>query len=151
MGQEWVTVKEACGILGMSERTLRRHIQQGKVKSRVKDKRRYVLIEVNDIADHGRDHVNGIDDHDQDHDNVKQSESQSELVQQLRSENEYLRTQVESLQKEMSESRERSDTLILNLTRQFENSQRMIESSQMKAKRSLWSRLISLFVEIDSR
>jgi len=128
---QWVTVKEACGILGMSERTLRRHIQQGKIKSKVTDKRRYVLIGNDDIVDHDQDHVNDIDDHV----NVEQSE----LVQQLRSENEYLRTQVESLQKEMSESRERSDTLILNLTRQLENSQRMLEVGQKH--RSWLSRL----------
>jgi hypothetical protein len=63
-------------------------------------------------------------------------QADTSLVQQLKSENEFLRDQVKALQKELSESRERSDTLILNLTKNLEQSQRMLESSEMKRKQS---------------
>ena len=39
---EWVTIKEAVGILGMSERTLRRHIAEGKIESHLEGGRRLV-------------------------------------------------------------------------------------------------------------
>jgi uncharacterized coiled-coil protein SlyX len=41
---EWVTIKDAVGILGMSERTLRRHIAEGKIESRLEEGRRYVSV-----------------------------------------------------------------------------------------------------------
>jgi transcriptional antiterminator len=123
MGQ-WVTVKEASVILGMSERTLRRHIQQSKVKSRVTDKRRYVLIGNDDMVDHDQDHVSDIDDHV----NTEQGELQSGLIQQLKSENENLRKQVDQQQ-----------AIIMQLSR---NQQLMLESAeQKKARQSWWSRL----------
>lgn len=123
MAGKWLTILEAGQVLGISERTLRRHIKEGRIKSKVKDNRRLVLVSVTD------DHVSDMTDHDQDHDSVKQSESQSELIQQLKSENENLRKQVDQQQ-----------AIIMQLSR---NQQLMIESSEMKRKwvRGWFSRL----------
>jgi len=115
MAGKWLTILEASQILRTSERTIRRHIKEGRIKSKLKNNKRLVLMDM-------------TEDHDQDHVNVEESKSQSGLVEQLRSENQYLRSQVEGLQKELSGSRERSDTLILNLQRQLEQSQRMLEA-----------------------
>ena len=52
-----------------------------------------------------------------------------------------LQEQLSETQKESGEAKERSDTLLLNLQRQLEQSQMMLESSQAKQRRSWWSRL----------
>jgi len=142
MAGRWLTIKEASQVLGTSERTIRRHIKEGQFKSKLKNHRRLVLVDM--TMDHGQDHVS-----------VEESQPESGLVEQLRSENQYLRSQVETLQrqveasqKEISESRERSDTLILNLQRQLEQSERMLESAEMKRdRRGWWSRLWKRKVE----
>jgi len=51
-------------------------------------------------------------------------------------------TQIERLQSELSESRQRSDTIILSLTRQFEEQTKMLEDMR---QRSLWSRVKATF------
>jgi len=131
MSGRWVTVKDACHALDMTERTLRRHIQQGKIKSRVEDRRRYVLVEDTDTGDH--DSVHGVDmtDHNPDHVNGAESEYQSELIQQLKSENEYLRSQVEEKDQQINQQQ----AIIMQLSR---NQQLMLESSQMKERRGGW-------------
>ena len=45
---DWVTVKEAVGILSMSERTIRRYIAEGKLKSRLENGRRLVYVNQHD-------------------------------------------------------------------------------------------------------
>ena len=45
---DWVTVKEAVGILGMSERTIRRYVAEGKLLSRLEDGRRLVCVNRHD-------------------------------------------------------------------------------------------------------
>jgi hypothetical protein len=45
---DWVTVKEAVGILGMSERTIRRYIAEGKLRSRLENGRRLVYAKGHD-------------------------------------------------------------------------------------------------------
>ena len=48
MGQEWVTKAVACQVNGISERTLRRWIYEGKIQSKREENRFFVLV---DIAD----------------------------------------------------------------------------------------------------
>jgi len=45
---DWVTIKEAVGILGMSERTIRRYVAEGKLKSRLENGRRLVYVKQHD-------------------------------------------------------------------------------------------------------
>jgi hypothetical protein len=60
--------------------------------------------------------------------------TQSVLLEQIRSENEHLRQQltekdkqIEGLQTQLQDTSERHDTIILQLTRQLEQSQRLLE------------------------
>ena len=45
---KWVTVSQASVILGMSERTVRRHIAEGKIEAKLEGNRRLVKVEVID-------------------------------------------------------------------------------------------------------
>jgi excisionase family DNA binding protein len=136
MGQEWVTVAQACRIYGVSRRTLTRWIKQGKLESKIDGNRRLVLT--SDIG-HGET-KQGHDDS-----SMSQDMSQQELIKQLRSDiaslEKQLETkdkQIEELQKELSEHSQRTDSIIMQLSR---NQQLMIESTEQKVGRSWWSRL----------
>lgn len=54
------------------------------------------------------------------------SDQSAAVADQLRSENEYLKERIQ----ELESARERSDTIILQLTRQLEQSQRLLEHHQ---------------------
>ena len=106
-----MTIQEAFQRLGKSESTIRRWIKQGKLTTTlVKGVNQIPDDQVNDIADGS---VN-------DRAATGQMTAQDKLIDQLQSEVEYLRS-------ELKETKERSDTIILNLTRQLENQQLMLE------------------------
>ncbi len=141
MANEWVTVTQACLKYGVSRRTLTRWIQQGKVESKLDGNRRLVLA--SDVR-HGET--------DQGHNDSGMSKdvSQQALIEQLRSEIARLEKQLDAKDKQI----EREQMISMQLSRNIsEHKERILEleSSQMKVKRSRWSRLISLFVELDSR
>ena len=56
---DWVTIKEAVDILGLTERTIRRYVSEGKIASRLENGRRLVHISghVNNTGEHDN-HVN---------------------------------------------------------------------------------------------
>ncbi len=110
MAEKWLTVAEAGHALGIAERTLRRRITEGKVKSKLENNRRLVFVEVQEEA--GPEQAQS-----------DMPEGTRELVDQLKQENEYLR-------EELRQTRERSDTIILRLTQQ---NQLMLED-----KRASW-------------
>ncbi len=123
MSSEWVSMKQACDILDISISTLRRRIDNGEIESKLEGKRRTILIH---------------------HDTSSDTSTKQEATQTDTSFTEQLKHQIESLQKqldtregeaaklqeELSQSRERSDTIILQLTRQMEQSQRLLEYNQ---------------------
>jgi len=124
MGQEWVTVSQACLTYGVSRRTLTRWIKQGKLKSRLDGNRRLVLI--SDVR-HGET--------DQGHDDS--GVSQQALIEQLRSEIARLEKQLETKDKQI----EREQMISMQLTRQIE-SQRMLEApKERRGVREWFSRL----------
>lgn len=120
MSSEWVSMKQACDILDISLSTLRRRIDNGEIESRLEDNRRSVLIH-----------------HDTSSDSSAKQEAaptDTSFVEQLKYQIESLQKQLDTregevakLQEELSQSRERSDTIILQLTRQVEQSQRLLE------------------------
>jgi predicted site-specific integrase-resolvase len=142
MADKWVNRAVACQVKGISERTLRRWINEGKIQSKREGKGLFVLV---DIAD--TEAVNNGQGAD--------IQADTTLIEQVRRENELLREQLtekdkqigklqeqlSDTQKESGEAKERSDMLLLNSQRQLENTQRMLESAEQKAKRGLWSRL----------
>jgi DNA anti-recombination protein RmuC len=115
---KWLTVQEAEKVLSLSERSIRRRIDSGKLESKKQGGRRIVRVDVESEESATASDTRQVSD----------SDIESELVQQLRAENEYLR-------QELSQARERSDTIILQLTRQVEQSQRLLEY-----KREPWYR-----------
>ena len=123
MSQKWVTMSQACLILGVSRRTLTRWIKQRKIESKLDGNRR--LIQVSHTGtDVSQDKPKGETQEGRDVSDMSQA-----LIDQLKSENEYLR-------QELKDTRERSDTIIMQLTRQLEQSQLMLEAH----KEPFWRR-----------
>lgn len=127
MAEKWVTLAVGCQVLGISDRTLRRRINDGAIQSKLEGGRRLVRVDIPDSQSvhTSRDVVNG---------GVVTSIADAMLNGQLHKENEYLRGQLErkdeqitALQSELSESRHRQDTIVLQITRQLEQSQRLLD------------------------
>ncbi len=130
MSQKWVTVKQACNILGISRTTLYRRIKQGEIETK-KDEASKTLcfIDVPNGTDNGTMNV---------------SDGTLDSVAQLGQEVKHWRERVGSQEKEIAElkqelrrkdelledNRQRQDTIILQLTRQVEQSQRLLEYHQ---------------------
>lgn len=107
----WQELTQACITLGVSKRTLYRWIKQGKVKERIIDNMRQILVSEIDTMS-------------------KNDTDKDKLIDQLKSEIDYLR-------KELSESRERSDSIIMTMTKQIEDQRLMLT----EAKKPFWKRL----------
>ena len=119
-----MTIQDACQRLGKSESTIRRMIRDGRLTASKKDGV-YNISEgsVNDLSDDK--HAVGND------------QLSNELVKRLQDENKYLKERIE----ELESSRERADMISIQLTRQIEASQRMLEEAQVKTGRSWWHKL----------
>lgn len=114
----WYTIAETVGILGVSDRTVRRRIDKGELETKLEGKTRYVFI----------DSASSI---------MPDDMSSRELIDQLRSENERLAQQlsekdrqIENLQKQLEEMRKdvaetnhRHDTVVMQLTKIVEYQQ----------------------------
>ena len=110
MTGKWVSLATACQSFDISESTLRRRIEQGKIESKLENGRRLVLIESD-----GQMTFTAAD---------------AALVEQLQSEVEYIRQDLGRRNEQIAQledSRQRQDTIILQLTRQLEQSQRLLE------------------------
>ncbi len=125
----WHTIAEACEILGVSVRTIRRRIEQGKLDSKLDNGRRLVLV-IAAEEDSATSSANGTTD------TVPGAPAgtpadgtvaQSGLVDQLRSEVDYLRKHLDEANERHEQEKERSDTILLQLTRQLEQSRRLLE------------------------
>lgn len=107
---EWLSILQACQITKLSERTIRRRIKDGKIQTRMQSGRCEVFV-TSDMARHTARHMAR---------HANDNETPDALISQLQSENEYLRAELKS-------ARERSDTIILHLTQQIEQQQRLLE------------------------
>ena len=126
-------------MIGVHDRTIRRYISEGKLQA--KKEGRYVLINidsVNDLrmTDHTPDHT---EDHTEDHIQTAGSKIVALQDQTRRQEEEilFLRDRIKELEqqsaetrKEAAEASQRHDTIVLQLTRQLEQSQRLLEYRQ---------------------
>ena len=119
-----MTIQDACQQLGKSESTIRRMIRDGRLIASKKE----------GIYDITEDSFNQLlnDKHSEGDD-----QSSNKLVNQLQNENKYLKERIT----ELESARERADMISLQLTRQMEANQKMLESSQAKQRRSWWQRL----------
>jgi len=124
----WVTVSQASDILGMSERSIRRHISQGKLEAKLEGNRRLIKVEVDD------DKTDMI---------VMTKSDKDTLINWLKNELEERNKQIARLQDEIERNHERSDTIIMKLADELEAQRRILEGGLPKRKRneSLWQRL----------
>lgn len=102
MAQKWVTVTQACQHFGISKRTLFRWIEQGKIESKLEDGRRVISV-----TSEGQDDTT----------------MSLSAVEQLRSENELLRQQLERKDQQI----ERQQAIIMQLSRDVESQQQLLE------------------------
>ena len=145
MTEKWVSVPEACQMLGISDSTLRRRIKNNKYNSKIEDGRLYISMDEE------------TSQHCQSNDYQMTSNTDS-LTKQLQSENEFLRqeltsirlahtesqTQQAELHQQIEESRTRTDTIIMQLTQQLERTQMQLED--LRETKTLWQRVRSVFI-----
>lgn len=145
MGQQWVSRVVACQVIGISERTLRRHIQDGKLQAKHEGNRVYVLVDIPDSESVNSGQSVDMGGQGADTALINQIKQENELLKAQLTEKDKqigkLQEQLSDTQKESGEAKERADTLLLNLQRQLEQSQRMLESSQTKQHQSWWRRV----------
>ena len=124
----WVTVLQASDMLGMSERSVRRHVAEGKLESKLEDNKRLIKVEIKD------DNVGVVG---------MTMPDKDALIRWLKNELEERNKQIERLQEEMKLSRERSDNIIMRLADELEAQRSILEGRQPKRKRdeSFWRRL----------
>ncbi len=113
----WLTIKEACDRFGISERTLRRRISKGTVVSKKKGNLRFVLAEsLAAVSEMAEEKVP-----------LQGGSYLAELVEELKGDKGRLQKQVMDLQSELKDCSNRHDTIVLQLTRQLDQSQRLLE------------------------
>jgi hypothetical protein len=127
MSQKWVTVKQACNILGISRTTLYRRIKQGEIETK-KDESSMTscFIDVPNGTDNGTINIP---------DGTPRSAAQLEQeMKQWREKVEFQVKEIAELKQELrrkderlEDNRQRQDTIILQLTRQLDQSQRLLE------------------------
>jgi excisionase family DNA binding protein len=127
--KQWVTMAEACRISGLSQRTIQRRIKEGTITSKKQGRNRLILTGTLDTPARNGAEMAGMD-----------------LMGQIREENQFLREQVRDLterlkdkDREAEEDRKRQQTIILQMTRQLESQQRLIEYK----KTPWWKRILT--------
>lgn len=125
---KWVTVSQACDILGMSERSIRRYIAEGKIEAKLEGKTRLVKVEVKD------DNIGSV---------VMTDADKDDMINWLKNELEEKNKQIQRLQDEIRRNRDRSDAIIMKLADELEAQRNILEGKQSKRKRdeSFWRRL----------
>lgn len=115
MTEKKFTIQEYVTKARISQATVYRHIKIGKLKAEKVNGTLYVIIK----------------------DDNSENQYDNELLEQLRKENEYLRQQLEQamgtiqqMQTDSESAKQRSDTIILQLTRELENQQKLLEYHQ---------------------
>jgi len=122
-----LTVAEYARLVNISEATVRRKVKSGELNSELIDGVTHIVSE--------RLPTDG------------QGDNQSLLVAHLQDEIERQQSEIEYLRNELSESRQRSDTIILQLTKQVETQTFALEDLRT---RSFWRRIKMAFIRFGS-
>ncbi len=128
---KWVTVSEASVILGMSERTIWRHVSKGSIEAKTENGRRYISVD------------GDSDSNDIVVSNVMTKTDNNDIVNYLKTELAERNKLIEQLQTENKSIRERSDTIIMKLTQELEAQRRLFQGLKpgKKKDRSFWNLL----------
>ncbi len=133
-GKEWITIAEASERFGISERTIWRRIQHSIIEAKMEAKPRRRLVLVESIQASLKS-------------DTPDASGGTSLTGHLQEENKRLWKRVEDLEAQLKakdeiteQAKERSDTIILQLTRQFEQSQRLLEHKSEPWHRRIFRR-----------
>lgn len=141
MAEEWQTLAEAGQTLEISQRTLYRRIDKGDIESKLEDGKRLIRVilpDDNEVTDNlaamadtvaevsAKEDIERLNaanttleqELERLREELHTAEKKVALVDELTKDKEYLQGQNDKLQEEMSVGKERSDTIILQLTRQ---------------------------------
>ncbi len=125
----WYTIKESIEILGVSRKTLYRKMDSGEIESKKVGSARFVKIgdpeETQTVSSDTSQTV---------------SSDTNDVIRNQQGEIEFLRSQVEYLQTELSDTKTRSDTMILKLTQTVDNQQLLL----IESKTPFWKKLFGL-------
>ena len=124
MTDEWLTLTEAAARLGISERTLQRRIADETFQTKTEHGRKYVLL-TGDGTDTTTDSQNNLSDKDY-------------IIEMQKEQIEHLKQLLDDALQDVRESKKRSDTIVLSITRQMDEQVKMIED--MRKTKPLWER-----------
>ena len=137
----WYTIKESIEILGISRKTLYRRMDSGEIESKKVGSARFVKIgdpeETQTVSDDTSQTVSDDTSQTVSDDTVCDT---NDVIRNQQGEIEFLRSQVEYLQTELSDTKTRSDTMILKLTQTVDNQQLLL----IESKTPFWKKLFGL-------
>ena len=128
MAEQWFQVPEAASVLDITERTLRKHISEDKIQSKLEEGRRLVLIDTDMVSEAPSHEATMIEQlkSDMEHLHEELSEKTKEITElkpELKNKDEYLREKDD----QREQASHRHDTIVLQLTRQLDSQQRLLE------------------------
>ena len=131
-----ITVLEYAKRRGVSKQAVQQQINKGKLDAEKIEGQWFINEELTVDAGLGANQQAGLGANRQ----VGLGANQQELLDQLRSENEYLRNKLD----DSDGARVRSDTIIMQLTQQLERTQLQLDS--LRETTTLWQRVKSIFL-----
>jgi excisionase family DNA binding protein len=132
---KWLTVSELASELGISERAVRKQIEEGKWTAKKRGNKWLIDTEENTVNDSIK--ANELN---AEVDKLQAVLSEREnLINQLKKENDHLQTRLDDTLRDSRMKSERSDMIIMKLTQQMEQHQLMLED--MRKPKPLWERV----------
>ena len=131
-----ITVLEYAKRKGVSKQAVQQQINKGKLEAEKIEGQWFINEEPTVDANLGTGQQAGLGANQQ----ASLGTNQQELLDQLRSENEYLRNKLD----DSDGARVRSDTIIMQLTQQLERTQLQLDS--LRETTTLWQRVKSIFL-----
>jgi predicted RNase H-like nuclease (RuvC/YqgF family) len=128
VAEQWLQVSKAARVLDITERTLRKHISEEKIQSKLEEGRRLVLIDTDMMSETPSHEATMIEKLKNDMERLNEELNEkakdiTELKQELKKRDEYLREKDD----QREQASHRHDTIVLQLTRQLNNQQQLLE------------------------